>query len=499
MSIGAFGSLGLAAKMNLILLAVLSVSFGCAAIILLRAGARASVEVEIGKLDVLAKVLAGQAEFGVTGKDKKFLEEVLKSLDAEPQVIFAGAWSQDGLMAIHPPGVDAARFPRPAAEGTRVRADGTVEALSPVRQADRTVGQLQIVSDLRQARARQSASAATLAFVMGGSTLAALVLATLLGRIVTRPLVQMADRFRDIAEGQGDLTQRVEALSSDEVGRLGRNFNTFVARIQDTVKSIGQNTRTLTEASETLHGISGQMTRDASDVAAQSQSVSAASEQVSVNLRAVSDSTQSMTASVREISRHAAGAAETATTAVEAARRASDTLERLGKSGAEVGAVIRLITSVADQTNLLALNATIEAARAGDAGRGFGVVASEVKELARSTTRGAEDVRTLLDAMRRDLGLAKEAIEEIVKVIHDIHGAQSVIASAVAEQTATTAEIGRTLEESARGGASIVGHIHGVAGASRSASDGARQTAEAAAELAQLAAALERVVGSFKV
>jgi methyl-accepting chemotaxis protein len=487
----------LGAKLNALLASVLLLALGGASALLLRDGTAAAVEAELGKVDVLARVLAGQAEFGVTTKDQKFLEELLRSLGAEPQIVYSAAWSKDERLASHPPGAPVRSLPD--LDGARPKGDDAVEAVAGVHQAGLRVGAIHLVCDLRRARESQARGARSLALVMGGSSAIALVLVTLLGRILARPLVQMADRFRDIAEGEGDLTQRVASDGEDEVGRLGRNFNVFVARVQDSVKAIVENARALADASSALRRISGDMTRDAADVAAQSASVSTATEQISVNLRAVSDSTRAMNSSVREISRNASGAAKVATSAVEAARRANETLERLSRSGQEVDAVIRLITSVADQTNLLALNATIEAARAGEAGRGFGVVAGEVKELARSTAKGAEDVQGLLETMRGDLGLAKAALEEIDRVIHEIHGAQNVIASAVEEQTATTSEIGRTIEESARGGASIVGHIHAVAASSRGASDGARQTAEAAETLAKLAGELERVVARFKV
>src|SRR5262245_25678016 len=177
MAIGSIRNLGLAAKLNVILLAVLAVSLGGAAALLLRAGASSAVLEEQSKVDVLAKVIAGQAEFGITAKDQKFLEELLRSLEAEPQVVFAGAYAEGELLATHPAARKGSPLSKPGREGVGEREDGTVEALVPVRQADRVVGHVHVVSNLSRARARQSENAGTLAMVMGASTAVALVLA----------------------------------------------------------------------------------------------------------------------------------------------------------------------------------------------------------------------------------------------------------------------------------------------------------------------------------
>ena len=124
-----------------------------------------------------------------------------------------------------------------------------------------------------------------------------------------------------------------------------------------------------------------------------------------------------MTASIQEIARNSHEAASIATAAVEVADTANTTVARLGDSSAEIGNVIKLITSIAEQTNLLALNATIEAARAGEAGKGFAVVATEVKELAKETAKATEDISSRIDAIQSDVRAAVDAIAEIGTII----------------------------------------------------------------------------------
>src|SRR5437868_14229072 len=156
-----------------------------------------------------------------------------------------------------------------------------------------------------------------------------------------------------------------------------------------------------------------------------------------------------MNASIREIAKNASEAARVAGTAVKVAETTNGTIAQLGVSSAEIGQVTKAITSIAQQTNLLALNATIEAARAGEAGKGFAVVANEVKELAKETARATEDIGQKIEAIQRDAHGAVQAIAQIGAIIHQIDDIQNTIASAVEEQTATTAEMGRNVGEAA--------------------------------------------------
>ncbi len=504
MSWGWFRDLKLATKVRLILLVASVAGMVPAGLILASKDARTYREAATRQLLALGQVVASQSAIVVDDKvrDQKVAEELLDSMRGQELVVAAALYSGASVLAVYPSGESAkAPVPRqPLPEGVSLREDGNVEVTVPVRAAPGgpAIGWVYLRSDLQEAQARVRENLVTLVTVLVGAALLAYLLATVFGPFLTRPLVQMVERFRDIAEGQGDLTQRVTVQGNDEVGKLGESFNTFVAKLHQTVRTIGENTRALSQASVELNAISGQMNADAADVTTQARRVSTASGEVDRNIRAVAASTQSMTESINEISRNATGAAGVATSAVKAAGDASATLLRLEQSGAEIGKVVKLITSVADQTNLLALNATIEAARAGEAGRGFAVVAAEVKELARSTGSATQEIRQRIEAMQREMKAAAGAIAEISRIIHQIHESQNSIAGAVAEQTATTNEIGRTVEDTVRGSATIATHIGTVASTSESASRSARQTEEAAAGLARLAAGLEKLVGQFK-
>jgi methyl-accepting chemotaxis protein len=201
-----------------------------------------------------------------------------------------------------------------------------------------------------------------------------------------------------------------------------------------------------------------------------------------------------MSASIREIAKNAADAARVAAQAVTVAESTNSTMTKLGESSADIGKVIRVITSIAQQTKLLALNATIEAARAGDAGKGFAVVANEVKELAKETAKATEEISGKIEAIQTDTRGAIAAIAQIGSIINQINDIQNTIASAVEEQTATTNEISRSVAEGARGTNEIAANITNVAQAARETSSGAGKSLKAAQVLARMAAELEDLV-----
>jgi len=251
----------------------------------------------------------------------------------------------------------------------------------------------------------------------------------------------------------------------------------------------------LATSSEEMKAISQSMSSNATETAAQANAVSAAAEQVSLNIQTVATGAQEMTAGNREISKNAGEAARVATAAVKAADATNATITKLGESGAEIGKVIKVITSIAQQTNLLALNATIEAARAGEAGKGFAVVANEVKELAKETAKATEEISQKIEAIQIDTRSAVKAIGDIGAIINQINDIQNTIASSVEEQTATANEISRNVADAARGSTEIARNITGVAQAASSTNKGALNCEKSAGDLLKVAEDLQTLVG----
>lgn len=313
---------------------------------------------------------------------------------------------------------------------------------------------------------------------------------------ILNPLGMTVGVLGQVAEG--DLSQRLQVDRKDEIGAMGSALNRALEKISAALHSMGQNSQALASSSEELSAVSHQMSSNAEETSTQANVVSAAAEQVTKNLQTVATATEEMTASIKEIAKNANQAAKVATEAVRTAEGANTTVSQLGQSSAEIGQVIKVITSIAQQTNLLALNATIEAARAGEAGKGFAVVANEVKELAKETAKATEDISRRIEAIQGDTKGAVEAIGQISAVITQINDISNTIASAVEEQTATTNEIARNVAEAARGGTQVAENITAVATAAKSTTSGASDTQTAAGELARMASEQQRLMAQFR-
>jgi methyl-accepting chemotaxis protein len=370
------------------------------------------------------------------------------------------------------------------------KAEATALQLVAAEQADAKSKAAEADSTYRSART------AVIIFLILG-----LILATAFGLFVARKIVFALGRVSHVVDGiaTGDLTRSAGVSSRDEIGTMAGGLDSATVRLRETIGQLASNSQTLAGAATELSAVSQQIAGSAEQTSSRADTVSAAAEQVSRNVETVSAGTEEMTASIREIATSANDAAHVAQSAVQVAEQANHTVSKLGQSSAEVGNVIKLITSIAEQTNLLALNATIEAARAGEAGKGFAVVASEVKDLAQATAKATEDISNRIQAIQDDTGDAVEAIRQIAEIIEKINGYSATIASAVEEQTATTSEIGRSVSEAAAGSGEIAQNITGVATAAQSTNSGVTEAQRAAHELAQMSEDLQRVVGQFRV
>ena len=304
-------------------------------------------------------------------------------------------------------------------------------------------------------------------------------------------------RFRRLGKGGKEVW--IQGSYFPILDKTGRPFKVVklasdITPLKQIESALNGTVQTLASSAQELTAVSQQMASNSEETASQASVVSAAAEQVSRNVGTVASATEEMGASIREIAKNANEAARVATAAVKVADKTNATVSKLGESSAEIGNVIKVITSIAQQTNLLALNATIEAARAGEAGKGFAVVANEVKELAKQTAKATEDIGRKIDAIQSDTKGAVEAIAQIGTIISQINDIQSTIASAVEEQTATTAEISRSVSEAALGSREIAQNVMGVAQAARSTTEGAANTKGSADELARMAVELQRLV-----
>jgi methyl-accepting chemotaxis protein len=300
------------------------------------------------------------------------------------------------------------------------------------------------------------------------------------------------------AAATGDLTRSVDMVTNPEIRLLAESLNRLLLGLRSNMRTVGNTAQSLGASAEGLSLASEQMSKNAEKTSIQVGVVSAASDQVDKNIQIVATGAEEMTASIKEIAKSAQEALRVANSAVQVAETTNRTIAKLGESGAEIGKIIRVITSIAQQTNLLALNATIEAARAGEAGKGFAVVANEVKELAKETAKATEDISGKIEAIQADTKSAVGAIGMIRSIINQINDFQNTIATAVEEQTATTNEISHNLGEAAKGSSEIAQTILQLAKAAQVTSAGAADARSGATELSRYSAELQRLLGKLR-
>ena len=343
-------------------------------------------------------------------------------------------------------------------------------------------------------------------------------------RMVVRPLRQVTAALNELAAGNTDVS--VGLRSGDEIGELARAFEAFRAQsienqrlreeqaereraareerqrlvmkmAQDLESNVGTVIESVSSASTEMHSTAEAMSATAEETARQSTAVAVASEQATTNVQTVAAASEELTSSVQEISRQLSQSKTVALEAVNTTEKTNTTVQAMAEMGDKIGNVIGLIQDIAEQTNLLALNATIEAARAGEAGKGFAVVASEVKNLANQTAKATEEISLQIGNMQ---GVTREtvgAIGQIDGVIKRIDEITTAIAAAVEEQTAATQEISRNAQQAATGTQEVSENIAGVQAAAQETGSSANNVRIAAGELSQQSETLRGELDQF--
>ncbi|MCA9213454.1 MAG: DUF3365 domain-containing protein [Planctomycetales bacterium] len=347
---------------------------------------------------------------------------------------------------------------------------------------------------------------------------------TILGRRIAAPVRSSVDGFEAFAAG--DLSFRLDENRGDEIGELARAFNKFARSLNSTVGVIAADTHVLSESSQNLTILAGDLANGATDATNKSGAVAAAAEQMSVNMSNMVSATsnvsenvtkcarsvEAMTSSLNEVAQSAEDSASVAAQAAELVSVSNRRIGELGGAANEIGKVIEVIQDIAEQTNLLALNATIEAARAGESGKGFAVVATEVKELAKQTAAATDDIRQRIEGIQSSTGEAVNAIQEISDVIYKVNEFSRAIAASVEKQTSTTQDIGRNVAQTATAAEMVATGVHETAAASnditkniahvdeilRRTAEGARQSKDSGDDFNRIAAQIQQLVGKFR-
>ncbi len=316
---------------------------------------------------------------------------------------------------------------------------------------------------------------------------------------------ELASAFNDMTAMLTQVDAQIERVAQGNYvaehevpGELGRRFDTMRHSLETMVQRLGDSSSALASSASELFGSIDRIGTSAELTAAQATAASNAGDDVSARVGTVSTAIDQMNSTIAEVATSASEAAEVADEAVEAARNSSTVIGKLGESSDQIGDMIKVINSIAEQTNLLALNATIEAARAGESGRGFAVVANEVKDLADQTAGVTEEIAARVQAILADTASAVAANEQIRATIDRVNEISTSIASAVEEQSVTTAEIGRNIEETAASSHGIASSIGNVAQAAGQTTNSVAETRDSVESMKRVAQELDALIANSR-
>ena len=331
--------------------------------------------------------------------------------------------------------------------------------------------------------------------------------------LVTRPLHNLLNRIEQIADGDGDLRVRLDVLSNDELGKLSHAFNRFLDKLQPLIKEVGRVTGEVESSAQNLAGMAAANDRLISGEHAAVDQVSTAATEMSSAVHEVARNAQHAADAARQAESQSRDAAQVVGGTISSIRQlahevesASNSIQTLEQEAANIGAVLAVIRGIAEQTNLLALNAAIEAARAGEQGRGFAVVADEVRALAARTQESTKDIQAMIE--RLQIGVqnavkathagsdkARQSVEQASGVdqalndtsdsVQRINDMTAQIASACEQQSSVTEEIARNITD--------------IRDLSNEAAQTSEQSAEASQRLSELSRGLSALVGRFRV
>jgi len=352
-----------------------------------------------------------------------------------------------------------------------------------------------------------------LGVAVGSGLLVCLLLVIAFPTLVTRPLHRLLDRIDQLADGDGDLRVRLEVSSRDELGRLSASFNRFLDKLHPMITDVGRVTDEVASAAKGLAVMAATNDRLINSEHAAVDQVSTAATEMSAAVHEVARSAQGAADSVRHAENQSREGARVVGATIQTIRHlagevesASQSIQALEQEAGRIGEVLAVIRGIAEQTNLLALNAAIEAARAGEQGRGFAVVADEVRALAARTQQSTTDIQDMIQRLQGGVQNAVKATHsgslkarESVEQAAGVDQALSDTSDSLQRINDMTAQIATACEQQSSVTEEIARNITDIRELSNEAANTSQQSTEASQRLSELSGDLAKLVGRFRV
>lgn len=324
-----------------------------------------------------------------------------------------------------------------------------------------------------------------------------IVIGLVMSSKITSPLRKTVELMEKVAAG--DLRNKLDIHTKDEIGQLANAANGMVTRLRDLISNIMETAQNVAASSQQISASTEEIASGSTDQANSAQTMSELFKELSAAINSVAESAEAASGLSSETNQVALDGGKVVEASIQGIGQVNEQMSRLETDSNQIGEIIGVIEEIAEQTNLLALNAAIEAARAGEQGRGFAVVADEVRKLAERSGDATKQITNIIKGMQNNTGTSVKFVSEAVEKTKQIGEAFERIIQMVGDSSTKANEIAAASEEQAAQSNEVMGSIETISAASEEASSAAEETASTSQTLAELAEGLNQSISFFKV